>query len=377
MNWITIFKHSNSQPLAFVIALVIAFLVTPIIKERADLLSFRPLEDGRNYSPEQKDKTLKTPRLGGLSILIALAATILFYLVFYGRYTPFGTKHLELEAIIMGSSIIFLFGLLDDLKPLKPQIKLSGQLLAASITFFMGLRIKFLVNPLHYFDASHSAHFKLEYWQSFLLTVIFLVLISNAINLIDGVDGLAVGVCIISSISIWAINLSPILYRPDAASLGAMLAGAGLGFLRYNFNPARIFLGDNGAYLLGFMLACISCLGLTKKVTVVILSPVILLIFALPLLDLVLAVWRRWSQKKEIMKPDSQHIHNQLEDLGLNHKQIAYIIYGLTISLAASGCFFIETAIGFRFLSIVFCVAMIWLIYSFVFNLRKQRISKD
>ena len=237
----------------------------------------------------------------------------------------------------------------------------------------MGLRIKFFINPLHFFDPNQTAHIKLEIWLSFLLTIIFLVLITNAINLIDGVDGLAVGVSIISSISIWAINLSPILYRPDAAVLAATLAGASMGFLRYNFNPARIFLGDNGAYLIGFILACISCLGLTKKVTVVILSPVILLIFAMPLLDLALAVWRRWSKNKEIMAADSEHIHHQLENLGLNHKQISYVVYFLTLIFAASGCFFIEIAIGLRFISIVLCVGLIWLIYSFIFNSKKQK----
>lgn len=376
MNLTTIFEHSNSQPIAFSIALIIAFYITPIIKERAELLPKRDSEPERYYSKLQLEKNHSTPRLGGLAILVATILTTVFYLITYGRYTPFGIKHLELEAIATGSSIIFLIGLLDDLKPLNCRVKLLGQLLAATITFFMGLRIKFFINPLHFFDHSQSAHIKLELWLSFLLTVIFLVLITNAINLIDGVDGLAVGVSIISAISIWAINLSPILYRPDAAVLAATLAGASMGFLRYNFNPARIFLGDNGAYLLGFILACISCLGLTKKVTVVILSPVILLIFAMPLLDLSLAIWRRWSKNKEIMEADSEHIHHQLENLGLNHKQISYVVYLLTLVFAASGCFFIETDIGLRFIFIIFCVTLIWITYSFIFNFKKQRVLK-
>lgn len=364
MSLTTIFEHSNSQPIAFFIALIIAFYITPIIKERADLLPKRDSEAERYYSKLQLEKNYSTPRLGGLAILVAIVLTTVFYLISYGRYTPFGIKHLELEAIATGSSIIFLIGLLDDIKPLNCKIKLAGQLLAATVTFFMGLRIKFFINPLHLFDHSQSDHMKLELWLSFILTVLFLVLITNAINLIDGVDGLAVGVSIISAVSIWAINLSPILYRPDAAVLAATLAGASMGFLRYNFNPARIFLGDNGAYLLGFILACISCLGLTKKVTVVILSPVILLIFAMPLLDLALTVWRRWSKNKEIMQADSEHLHHKLENLGLNHKQISYVVYLLTLIFAASGCFFIETDIGLRFISIIFFVSIIWLIYS-------------
>ena len=373
MSLTTVFDHSSSQPIAFLIALFISFIITPFIKERADLLPSREIEAERIYTASHKEKTQITPRLGGLSILVATIATILFYLIVYGRYTPFGIKHLELEAIITGSSIIFMIGLFDDIKPLNPYLKLFGQIFAASITVLMGLRIKFFINPLSFFDPSMIDHIKLEYWLSFLLTVVFLVLISNAINLIDGIDGLAVGVSIISAVCIWAINLSAILYRPDAATLAATLAGAGLGFLRYNFNPARIFLGDNGAYLLGFILACISCLGLTKKLTVVVLSPVILLIFAIPLLDMLLAILRRSIQRKKIMMPDCEHLHHQLENMGLNHKQISFIAYALTLTFAAVACFFIEVEIGLRFLIIVSSIALIWAVYSFVINAKHNR----
>jgi UDP-GlcNAc:undecaprenyl-phosphate GlcNAc-1-phosphate transferase len=209
--------------------------------------------------------------------------------------------------------MIFLIGLLDDIKPLHCITKLLGQISAASITSLLGLKIKFLANPLYYFDHTLSPHIKLDAISSFLITVAFLVLISNAINLIDGIDGLAAGVSVISAVAIWAISLSPLLYRPDAAILAATLAGASLGFLRYNFNPARMFLGDNGSYLLGFVLASLSCLGLAKKITVAIITPLLILIFALPLLDCFYTIIRRSLNKKDILKPDSEHLHHQLE----------------------------------------------------------------
>ena len=365
---------SQAQPLAFIIALFLSYILTPIIKERAGFTTRKELEAGRCYtSVKDKVKTLSTPRLGGLSILISTALTVVVFIIVYGRFTPAGIKHLELEAIITGSTMIFLIGLLDDIKPLPCITKLLGQISAASITSLLGLKIKFLANPLYYFDHSLSPHIKLDAISSFLITVAFLVLISNAINLIDGIDGLAAGVSVISAVAIWAISLSPLLYRPDAAILAATLAGASLGFLRYNFNPARMFLGDNGSYLLGFVLASLSCLGLAKKITVAIITPLLILIFALPLLDCFYTIIRRSLNKKDILKPDSEHLHHQLENLGLSHKQINYLIYSLSLFCGGLGCFEVGYEIGISYLVIIGSIAAIWLVFSFIFNFKKQR----
>ena len=365
---------SQAQPLAFIIALFLSYILTPIIKERADFTTRKELEADRCYaSVKDKLKTLSTPRLGGLSILISTALTVVVFIIVYGRFTPAGIKHLELEAIITGSTMIFLIGLLDDIKPLPCIAKLLGQISAASITSLLGLKIKFLANPLYYFDHSLNPHIKLDAISSFLITVAFLVLISNAINLIDGIDGLAAGVSVISAVAIWAISLSPLLYRPDAAILAATLAGASLGFLRYNFNPARMFLGDNGSYLLGFVLASLSCLGLAKKITVAIITPLLILIFALPLLDCFYTIIRRSLNKKDILKPDSEHLHHQLENLGLSHKQINYLIYSLSLFCGGLGCFEVGYEIGISYLVIIGSIAAIWLVFSFIFNFKKQR----
>lgn len=370
----TLVDLSQAQPLAFIIALFLSYILTPIIKERAGFTTRKELEAGRCYtSVKDKVKTLSTPRLGGLSILISTALTVVVFIIVYGRFTPAGIKHLELEAIITGGTMIFLIGLLDDIKPLPCVTKLLGQISAASITSLLGLKIKFLANPLYYFDHSLSPHIKLGAISSFLITVAFLVLISNAINLIDGIDGLAAGVSVISAVAIWAISLSPLLYRPDAAILAATLAGASLGFLRYNFNPARMFLGDNGSYLLGFVLASLSCLGLAKKITVAIITPLLILIFALPLLDCFYTIIRRSLNKKDILKPDSEHLHHQLENLGLSHKQINYLIYSLSLFCGGLGCFEVGYEVGTSYLVIIGSITAIWLVFSFIFNFKKQR----
>ena len=369
MNWLEkITELSHSQPIAFVLACLISFAITPVIRERASKMKFEDRGEGRPYPG--------IPRLGGIAILIAIILTIVFYLAFYGRYTPSGIKHLELEGMVAGALIIFFIGLLDDIKPIAAPVKLLGQIAAALVAWAMNVRIEFLANPIHYIDHARTAAISLDEITSLVITVVFMVAITNAINLIDGVDGLAVGVTIIACIASWAINLSPILNQPAGAILAATLAGACFGFLRYNFNPARIFLGDNGAYLLGFLLACISCIGLTKKVTVVTLSPIIVLIFAIPILDIVLAVIRRASRNRPIMKPDLEHLHHQLEDQGFSHKQINYIFYGITFVAGLVGTSLLGLDIAAEYLIICGSIIPIWLAFSLVLNRKHNRSTE-
>ncbi len=361
-------NQSNSQPMAFLIALVIAFMITPLIKERASKLKLEPRGEGRD--------TTNIPRLGGIAILIALTVTTIIYLAIFGRYTPSGIKHLELEGISVGALIIFFIGLLDDIKPLPAPTKLAGQLVAAIVAWLMNVRIEFLINPIHYIDHARVSALRLDDLSSLIITVIFLVAMTNAINLIDGVDGLAVGVTVICCIASWAINLSPLLNQPAGAILSATLAGACFGFLRYNFNPARIFLGDNGAYLLGFTLACISCIGLTKKVTVVTLSPILILIFLVPLIDMIYAIFRRATKNEPIMKPDLEHLHHKLLRKGLSPKQINYLFYSITFLAGLIGTFTLGIDIGQEYLLISTCLLVMWLFFSLVINARRQKQIK-
>ena len=364
----TFTKQASSQPLAFIIATLLAFIITPIVRERAEKLELE-----RNETRKLHSTSSNKPRLGGVAILLTLVFTTAIYIAIYGRYTPVGIKHLELEGMAMGAFVIFLVGLLDDIKPLNPFSKLAGQIIAASFAWLLNVRIDFLANPIFYIDHARTATVPLDDLSSYIVTVIFLVAISNAVNLIDGIDGLAVGVAIIASVASWAITMSPLLNQPAGAVLAATMAGACFGFLRYNFNPARIFLGDNGAYLIGFLLGCISCIGLVKKVTVVVISPILLLVFAVPIFDTLLAIFRRALKQQAIMRPDLEHLHHKLLDLGFSQKQVNYLLYYITFISALIGCSILGRDIAMDFLKYSSTIFGVWLFFSLVINAKQQK----
>lgn len=351
-------NQADSQPFAFVLATVISFLLTPLIISDSSKSSKR--------SQEAHHRKTNIPRLGGIAILITIIITVIIYLAIFGRYTPHGIKHWELEAIMAGGIIMFCIGLLDDIQGLKASSKLISQIMAASLVWAMGLQVNLLANPAHYLYPSQEAVFRLSDISSYLITVIFIIAITNAINLIDGIDGLAVGVCLFASIASWAINLSPVLNQPAGAAFAATLAGACFGFLRYNFNPARIFLGDSGAYFLGFALACVSCISLTKKATIATLSPILILVFAVPILDMLYAIYRRAGKKISILKPDLEHLHHQLLRKGFSEKQINYFLYTITFLGGLIGTIVLDQGIAIQYTVICFLILLLWIFFSLV-----------
>lgn len=366
--------HKEAQPMGFLLALIISFLITPLIRERA--LKFGLVDRPDSCKDRTRIHKEAVPRLGGIAILISIVITSIIYLAIFGRYTTSHIDLIELEGIAAGGFIIFFLGLLDDIKPLNPFVKLGGQIIAASTAWLLGVRIELLANPLYYIDHAMKSTITYNDETSFIVTVIWLVAISNAINLIDGVDGLAVGVCLIASVATWAIAMSPTLNQPAGAIFAATLAGACLGFLRYNFNPARIFLGDNGAYLLGFILGCISCIGLVKKVTVVIISPILILILLVPIIDTIYAIFRRAVNKEAIMRPDLEHVHHKLLRLGLSQKQVTYLLYTVTFLGGLIGSWMLGLQIAVDYLLIASAVLAIGLFFTFVINYRKQKFAQ-
>jgi UDP-GlcNAc:undecaprenyl-phosphate GlcNAc-1-phosphate transferase len=210
------------------------------------------------------------------------------------------------------------------------------------------------------------------------ITVFWLVGIANAVNLIDGMDGLAAGVSAISAVTIWAVAMAVVPgTHPNAAPypalIAAVLAGALLGFLRWNFNPARIFLGDSGAYLTGFILACLAVTGVIKKSTALLTVGLPLLILFFPLLDTTWAIVRRLAKGQSVFAPDADHIHHKLLRRGLSQKHAAYVIYLGSAILGFVATWFVGPPAVQLYLTITGGVVVMALFFALVLNRSRQR----
>jgi len=241
------------------------------------------------------------------------------------------------------------------MRNLDARVKLLFQLLAAGIVIYCGVDIEYIANPLSRWFG--PAYISLGLW-SIPITLIWIVGITNAVNLIDGLDGLAVGVSTIASVAL--VSLTIISQNLNAAIVAAALAGAGFGFLPYNFNPAKIFMGDTGSTFLGFVLACISIQGVMKMYALVsFVVPV--LILGLPVFDTLFAIIRRVLKGKPIMSPDRGHLHHRLLDMGFSQKQTVAILYTLTSVLCLTAVV-MALKDAFRGLILILAVVVILLV---------------
>ena len=302
---------------ALLVAGVLSFAATPLVKHLARIVGAMDIpKDNRRMH------TVPIPRMGGLAIFLGFLLSALIF----SRSLDRG-----LQSILLGAIVIVILGVFDDKYALSAKLKLVVQLIAAAIVVFYGdLRIDRLTNP---FGASLYS-----YWDfgvfAYPITIIWIVAITNAVNFIDGLDGLACGVSCISSINLLVIAL--LVSDAEVAILMAALTGACLGFVPYNFNPAKIFMGDTGSTFLGFMLATVSIQGLFKAYTVIsFIVPFLLL--GLPIFDICFAVVRRIASGHSPMEADRGHFHHRLIDMGFSQKQsvaIAYVLTGI-LGLAA------------------------------------------
>lgn len=254
------------------------------------------------------------PRLGGLAIFLAFIIPMLIL----GKVTgPF-------LGVIIGAVVIFLVGILDDVYQLSAWIKLLGQILAASIAIYFGVIVHFVTNP---FDGLLSLGF-----LSIPVTLLWIVGVTNAINLIDGLDGLAGGV---SAIAAGTMGVIALLQGQAEVSIAAfILVAAILGFLPYNFHPAKTFMGDSGSNFLGFILGCLAIMGTAKSATLISLF-VPIVILGIPIFDTFFAIIRRINNKTPIFKPDKDHLHHRLLALGMSHTRCVLTIYGISGVFAA------------------------------------------
>jgi UDP-GlcNAc:undecaprenyl-phosphate GlcNAc-1-phosphate transferase len=301
------------------VALVVVVLLTPAVGGMARLLGAVDAPGGRrlNRSP--------VPRLGGLALFLGIFVPALAFL------------HLghETRGLLLGSAVAVTVGAVDDFRGLRWFEKLAGQLLAAGIPVGFGIWVDRFTFPVIGVHALPS-------WVGMPLTVLWIVAIMNMVNFLDGLDGLAAGVAAIAGGTFAVIALS--LGKPDAAILSAIVFGASLGFLRHNFYPARIFMGDSGALLLGFVLATVSVQGLLKTAaTVALFFP--LLVLAVPIVDTTFVVARRLKHGERVFEGDQAHLHHRFLRRGFTQPQATVTIWVWCLSLAAA-------ALGTRFLPI-------------------------
>lgn len=271
--------------------------------------------------PKDKRRVHKKPipRLGGLAIYYGFLISAVF----------FCAMDKQLVGIIAGSLLIVGVGILDDVMQLKASVKFIVQIIAALIVAFCDVKIKAISMPIPIVEGGILS----LGWLSFPITVLWIVGVTNAVNLIDGLDGLAVGISSIATFSLFFIAI--LAGEPVVALLAAALAGSCLGFLPYNFNPAKIFMGDTGSTFLGYMLSIICIQGLFKGY-VIISFIVPFLILGLPIFDTIYAILRRIKNKKPIMSPDRGHLHHRLIDMGLSQKQTVAIMYVISLLLGMS-----------------------------------------
>lgn len=260
-------------------------------------------------------------RLGGIAIYLAF--TMAMGLAFLLERGPAMKEFIsEFIAMLAGGTIILALGIYDDVRGADARKKFSVQIIAAFILVVFGFKIAIVTNPF-------SRTIELGF-LAIPVTLLWVVGITNAINIIDGVDGLAAGVVAIVSLTLFLLSLPQ--GNVPLAFLSAALAGTTLGFLRYNFSPAKLFMGDTGSMFLGFILAAMAIEGNRKStVAVALLIPIIAL--GVPIIDTLLAVIRRLLKGAHIFRADDEHIHHQLLRLGLSHKQVTLILYFITILL--------------------------------------------
>ncbi|KKI55059.1 Undecaprenyl-phosphate N-acetylglucosaminyl 1-phosphate transferase [Staphylococcus equorum subsp. equorum] len=289
--------------LLIIFSMIVSLILTPIIIKVSHKLG---IVDKPNF---RKVHTKPVSVLGGTVILFAFLLG-----VWLGH--PIET---EVKPLVIGSVLIYLVGLVDDIYDLKPVIKLIGQVIAALVVVYYGVTIDFISLPIG--PTIHFGVFGIP------ITVIWIVAITNAINLIDGLDGLASGVSMIALMTIGFIAI--LQANIFIMMICSVLIGALLGFLFFNFHPAKIFLGDSGALLVGFIVGFLSLLGFKNITFISLFFPIVIL--AVPFIDTLFAMIRRVKKGQHIMQADKSHLHHKLLELGYSHRQTVVLIYSIAL----------------------------------------------
>lgn len=308
-------KLSEAHIIGAIISYLLGVFIVPFV------ISFSKKQGLVDVPNERKIHKGPISRLGGIAIWLSTMLSFLF-LVFLSYY-PYGSL---LSGILLGSSLMFFLGLIDDIYTLNAKFKLFIQVMIATLVFFLGVRIDSILIPF-------GADVHLTNSFSYILTLLWIVGISNAVNFIDGIDGLAGSVITVNSITLGIIAVAMVPPNPMSALIAFILAGSMLAFLTYNFNPAKIFMGDSGALFSGFLLATLSITGVMKGAALAIILPFVVL--AVPIIDITYASLRRISKGKSPFVADSEHIHHKLLKAGFSQNKTVAILTSIAIVAGA------------------------------------------
>ena len=339
--------------IALLASLIISFISTPIVKQFAHRVG---AIDVPKDSRRMHDHPI--PRMGGLAIFLGFVLSVVL----------FADVTLQVRGILLGSLLVVIVGVVDDIVPLPAWFKFVLQIAAALIAVFHGVRIEIIANPNIFSDAEYLFFGSL----SIPITVIWIVAVTNSVNLIDGLDGLAVGVSTIATVTMLVIAL--VVSDGNVAVILAALAGACIGFMPYNLHPAELFMGDTGALLLGYVLATMSIVGLFKFFAIIsFVVPFIVL--GLPIFDTAFAFFRRIIRGQNPMKPDRKHFHHRLIDMGLSQKQAVAILYAISGILGLIAILIITSG-EVRAIMVLVTLIIVILMAAFIMNIKKTESAE-
>ena len=323
------YSNIGAVALAAAVAVIIALATTPVAMQLATRLGAIDMPGKKGTDSERHLHSQPTPRMGGLAIYLGFFFSVLLFV-------PMGRK---MGSMLIGATVVVILGILDDIHDLKAGQKFLVQCVAAAIAVLGGNEITFFSRLSM---ASNPGHFNLG-WLSGPVTLVWIVLITNAVNLIDGLDGLAAGVSTISAISLVVIALG--YSNAHVAIITGALAGACVGFLPYNITPAKIFMGDTGSTFIGYILAVASIQGLFKFYAIIsFVIPFFML--GLPIFDVCYAVLLRLSHGESPLKADRKHVHYRLLDMGFSKKQTVAVLYICSAILGVTAVVITTTGLG-------------------------------
>jgi UDP-GlcNAc:undecaprenyl-phosphate GlcNAc-1-phosphate transferase len=307
----------NFQVLAFLLALALSFLLTPRVRKLATRLNVIAQPGGRRIHGRP------VPLWGGLAIYAGFTVAVIAVSKLGSRWVPDLHLDTRMLGILIAGAIVATIGMIDDLKEMSAALQAMAIVAAAVVLMGFGVRIEFISSPFRDGMVWLS-------WLSVPVTVFWIFGLTKTIDLMDGLDGLAAGIGAIAAGCLAFIAYSSA--QPAVALMAAALCGACIGFLRFNFNPAKIFMGTTGSQFIGFTLAALSIIGALKvAVAAAVALPV--LVFGVPIFDAIFVVWKRWRGRRPLHRADHSHLHYRLMQRGFSHKQTVLLIYGICLAL--------------------------------------------